>query len=539
MANKQINEVNLARDLGATGQNFALKLIDNGTSYSLYVEDLGQSPTQPAISSQITATGLPVIAPSGAGDVIGIGTTNSLVKWTNGPLSVVGDSLITDDGQNINVIAIANGIVTITSGVSVLVGIAAGAINITGGAGLATGTGSRGGTINITGGNSNGDGTVARAGGFVNIQGGQAVGTNVGGQVGLIGGLAAAIAGSTGGTISIISGGGSTTGTGGDAGSLFIQCGNAGGDGTVARIGGPINMTAGQSVGAQIGGAVTISGGAGSITGAGGNGGLVTIRGGAAGAIAGSVGGSVAITGRNGSVTGTGAGGGSVTLTGGAAGGSGANNGGSIILSPGAKTGAGVAGTIVMNASVNAAADVDLGSTTTPLRNIFFYGSGTFATTSIELTGTPTGARITTFPDSNTTIPIAAQQLTFAGPSQARTITFPDAAITVARSDAAQTLTGNQTINGNVILNTAGNVLSIKEGVNATMGTGVLNGATEVTINTTAVTANSRIFLSIQAPGGTPLGLIYVSSRVAGTSFGVKGAATDTSTFAWHIIEPA
>lgn len=91
----------------------------------------------------------------------------------------------------------------------------------------------------------------------------------------------------------------------------------------------------------------------------------------------------------------------------------------------------------------------------------------------------------------------------------------------------------------NLRLATLGKGLRIAEGVNACMGTGVLNGVTEVTIATTAVTAISRIFLSIQVPGGTPLGVIYVSSRIAGTSFGVKGAATDTSTFAWMIVEPS
>jgi hypothetical protein len=86
---------------------------------------------------------------------------------------------------------------------------------------------------------------------------------------------------------------------------------------------------------------------------------------------------------------------------------------------------------------------------------------------------------------------------------------------------------------------TLGRGLRVAEGANAKMGTGTLNGATEVTISTTAVTASSRIFLSIQAPGGTPAGAIYVSSRIAGTSFGVKGVALDTSTFAWMIVEPS
>jgi hypothetical protein len=73
----------------------------------------------------------------------------------------------------------------------------------------------------------------------------------------------------------------------------------------------------------------------------------------------------------------------------------------------------------------------------------------------------------------------------------------------------------------------------------ATMGRVALNGTTEVTVSTTAVTANSNIFITANVIGGTPLGVAYVSSRNAGTSFGIKGAATDTSTVAWLLVEPA
>lgn len=87
-------------------------------------------------------------------------------------------------------------------------------------------------------------------------------------------------------------------------------------------------------------------------------------------------------------------------------------------------------------------------------------------------------------------------------------------------------------------LNVAGAGLQIKEGANCTMGTSTLNGTTGVVIATTKVTASSRIFLSLDATGGTPSGSIYVDSRVAGTSFTVKGLALDTSTFVWFLIEP-
>ena len=90
-----------------------------------------------------------------------------------------------------------------------------------------------------------------------------------------------------------------------------------------------------------------------------------------------------------------------------------------------------------------------------------------------------------------------------------------------------------------LVVGLAGKGLKVKEGANAKMGTLTLNGTTAVTVATTAVTATSRIFLTVQAPGGTPAGVAYVSARTAGTSFSVKGIAGDTSTVAWLIVEPA
>lgn len=101
------------------------------------------------------------------------------------------------------------------------------------------------------------------------------------------------------------------------------------------------------------------------------------------------------------------------------------------------------------------------------------------------------------------------------------------------------TVTGALTVNsGDVIANTAGTGLKIKEGANATMGTATLTlGA--ATVSTTEVTANSRIFLTSQADGGTA-GFLRVSARTAGTSFAITSSSgTDTSTVAWLIVEPA
>jgi hypothetical protein len=108
---------------------------------------------------------------------------------------------------------------------------------------------------------------------------------------------------------------------------------------------------------------------------------------------------------------------------------------------------------------------------------------------------------------------------------------------------------GNLTIssgisNGIVKLNsmhlattTVGFGLRVAEGSNAKQGTTVLVAGSKVVANT-AVTANSRIFLTSQADGGTP-GFLRVSSRVAGTSFTITSSSgTDTSTVAYEIFEP-
>jgi hypothetical protein len=86
---------------------------------------------------------------------------------------------------------------------------------------------------------------------------------------------------------------------------------------------------------------------------------------------------------------------------------------------------------------------------------------------------------------------------------------------------------------------TAGRGLMVAEGANAKMGTATLNGTTNVTVSTTAVTANSRIMLTTQAASAT-YGAPVVASRIPGTSFVIKSTVTgDASTVAWMIVEPA
>lgn len=89
-----------------------------------------------------------------------------------------------------------------------------------------------------------------------------------------------------------------------------------------------------------------------------------------------------------------------------------------------------------------------------------------------------------------------------------------------------------------LITSSAGFGLKIKEGSNARMGTAVLIGGT-VVVSNTSVTASTRIFLTIQVPGGT-LGSVYISAVSAGASFTISSTSViDTSTVAWLMVEPS
>lgn len=96
---------------------------------------------------------------------------------------------------------------------------------------------------------------------------------------------------------------------------------------------------------------------------------------------------------------------------------------------------------------------------------------------------------------------------------------------------------GDTTVKGNLTLGTAGNKIKITEGTNASVGVATLVAWT-VTVNTTAVTANSRIFLTRQTTAGTLGASVDVTARTAGTSFTItsNGSVLDTSTVAWMII---
>lgn len=96
---------------------------------------------------------------------------------------------------------------------------------------------------------------------------------------------------------------------------------------------------------------------------------------------------------------------------------------------------------------------------------------------------------------------------------------------------------GTLTVAKNIDITTIGNGLKVAEGTNAKQGLVTLSGGTLVVSNT-SVTANSRIFLTCQVPGGTP-GFLRVSARTAGTSFTILSSTVlDTSQVAYEIFEP-
>jgi hypothetical protein len=112
----------------------------------------------------------------------------------------------------------------------------------------------------------------------------------------------------------------------------------------------------------------------------------------------------------------------------------------------------------------------------------------------------------------------------------------------VLSSGGVLAMTGNitasgqiATSNGNVVLGTAGNKITIATGSNASIGTATLVGGT-VTVATTAALTASKIFVTVVTPGGTQ-GFLSVPTIVNATSFDITSTSgTETSTVNWWIV---
>lgn len=90
--------------------------------------------------------------------------------------------------------------------------------------------------------------------------------------------------------------------------------------------------------------------------------------------------------------------------------------------------------------------------------------------------------------------------------------------------------------NGNLVLGTAGNKLSIATGANASVGvTAAMSGTPgAISVSTTACTTNSIILFSRATTGGTP-GNVSITAQSNG-SFTLTSTGNETSTFNYLII---
>lgn len=115
---------------------------------------------------------------------------------------------------------------------------------------------------------------------------------------------------------------------------------------------------------------------------------------------------------------------------------------------------------VSINTSLLAQTGVDLGSTANPLRDLFFFGSGTYGSTYFRFTGTPTAARTITVPNVSDTLAMltATQTLTnktltlpiISSISNTGTLTLPTSTDTLVGRATNDTLT-NKTLTAPVI----------------------------------------------------------------------------------------
>ena len=239
---------------------------------------------------------------------------------------------------------------------------------------------------------------------------------------------------------------------------------------------------------------------------------------------------------------------------------SGSNTGDQTITLTGGVTGSGVgsfATTVVTNA--NLTGDVtSVGNTTTYFATVPSTKGGTAQSTyavgdTLYASALNTLSKLTVG-SAGHVLTVAAGVPTWAAPATNGTVTTVSVTTAngVSGSVATNTTTPAITLTlgaitpssvsstGDVSVETAGSGLKIKEGSNAKMGVATLALGT-VVVSTTAVTANSRIFLTAQVLGTiTVPAALAVSARTAATSFTILSSAlTDTSDVAWMIVEPA
>lgn len=399
---------------------------------------------------------------------------------------------------------------TVTGGTAAASG-AGGQVTIAGASGGATGAGGAGGNATLNGGNAGGDNTQNNNGGAISLSAGTAKGSATGGTVTInsgTGGIGTATAGATGGTTNVNGGtGGAGSATSGNGGGATLKAGSGGG-----------------GVGGGVGGAASVTGGTGGTgSSTGGNGGAVSITGGSAGSNASANGGAVTMAGAGGSGTGAGGAGGSATITGGAAGGDNTQNntGGSITLTAGNSKGSSGGAAVTVNTGVGG-----VGTSTTGANGGDYTVNGGAGGVGSATGGVGGNIKFNAGAGGNS-----------GSPGAGGIIQFFTATTTSLLERLRIKATGEVLVsNGQLQVGTAGFGLSIKNGANTKIGTAVLT-AGAVTVSNTTITANSLVFVTSQADGGTPAA-VRITAKSVGTSFTITSLnALDISTVAWMIVE--
>ena len=87
-----------------------------------------------------------------------------------------------------------------------------------------------------------------------------------------------------------------------------------------------------------------------------------------------------------------------------------------------------------------------------------------------------------------------------------------------------------------------GNIADIRinAAANGRMGVATITATNDVTVSNTSVTANTRIFLTVQSLNGGAAQSYYVSARTPGASFVISGAASlgENTVVAYLLFEP-
>lgn len=184
-----------------------------------------------------------------------------------------------------------------------------------------------------------------------------------------------------------------------------------------------------------------------------------------------------------------------------------------------------------INTSLVPQVGVDLGSVTKPFRDLYLFGGGTYGTNYFRFTGTPTGTRIITFPDSTGTVLYQARTVSTTTPlggggALTADLTLTCATCLVSTGSYSQptwlTSVAGSIVSGNITGNAAAHAASHQNG-----------GADEVATVTPAANAipkagaGGQLAIGFLA-SGTPDGTKFV--RDDGTLAAVGGASGGTVT---------